>query len=432
MIQTKQFYFFFIGIFIITISLFSNQEQHLGGRVVFISDRDGVENLWILDINEEKVNKLSEFPGELEIRGLEQPQWSQSGKKILFAGWKNSNWQIFVINDDGQDLTQITNYNGSAVYCRWDPINKDYIYCTESFGPYNFVFHKINIITMNDTIIIPSTNDSTGNEGFDITSDGLEILFSRDYYHQYSYIGYQDMLGNTTRMICPELNNRTPLGRINRQDDWIITWQGTNFPAYAPLNLFKMDSEGNLKIPITFGVGNEMNFMPCWTHGGNENYILFTSNVFGNWEIVMMKADQLSYPNGITNLTENPAKDREPDWTSTGSEILIDMDIKPGSYPNTINIKSKGVIPVAILSTVSFEASNIDASTVRFGPSNAQPVHYALEDVDWDGDLDMIFHFRTQDVGIECGDSSLSLTGEIVDNIDIKGTDSVRTVGCKK
>lgn len=296
----------------------------IGGRIVFISDRSGVENLWILNLEKDTVEKLTDFPGEFNISGLEQPQWSQDGKRILFAGWNGLNWQIFIINEDGQDLIQITDYSGRAEYCRWDLTDNNFIYCTESFGQYSHVFHKINLITGDDVTILPSTDDSTGTEGFNITSDGIEILFSRDHYYEYSYIGYQDMDGITTRIIVPVLHNRTAHGRINRVDGWIVMGQGTNFPASAPFNLFKMDAEGIEKVPLTFGVGNEMHFMPCWTRGDNNGYILFTSNMYGNWEIVMMVADPLSYPNEIINLTENPSKDREPDWTpitSTSTEM---------------------------------------------------------------------------------------------------------------
>jgi len=109
------------------------------------------------------------------------------------------------------------------------------------------------------------------------------------------------------------------------------------------------------------------------------------------------------------------------------------IDIKPGSDPNRINPKKKGVIPVAILTTDSFDAATVDETTVLFGPTGteAAPVHSALEDVDGDGDTDMILHFKTQDTGIRCGDTSASLTGETFSGQALEGSDSIKTVGCK-
>lgn len=113
--------------------------------------------------------------------------------------------------------------------------------------------------------------------------------------------------------------------------------------------------------------------------------------------------------------------------------VEVDIDIKPGSFPNSINPRSKGVTPVAILTTDTFDAGTVDPTTVLFGPTGTEtvPVHAASEDVDGDGDADMILHFRTQATGIQCGDTAASLTGETFDEQTIQGSDSVNTVGCK-
>ena len=90
--------------------------------------------------------------------------------------------------------------------------------------------------------------------------------------------------------------------------------------------------------------------------------------------------------------------------------IEVDIVIKPGDV-NSFNLKSKGRIPVAILTTEDFDATEVDTGTVRFGPGLARPAHHAVEDVDEDGDLDMILHFKTQETGIQAGDTSATLTG---------------------
>jgi len=107
----------------------------------------------------------------------------------------------------------------------------------------------------------------------------------------------------------------------------------------------------------------------------------------------------------------------------------IKIDIKPGSDPNSINPKSKGVIPVAILTTDDFDATTVDPATVTFG--QAAPVRYAIEDVDGDGNDDMILHFRTQEVGLSAQDTEVALTGQTFDGASIEGTDSVRIVPSK-
>lgn len=121
-------------------------------------------------------------------------------------------------------------------------------------------------------------------------------------------------------------------------------------------------------------------------------------------------------------------------------EIDIDIDIKPDSELNKINLKSKGVIPVAVLTTDDFNASEVDPESVTF--AGAEPVRSTLEDVDEDGDLDMLFHFKTQELNLdenitkaaeatEATETTLTLTGKRTD-VKIRGTDTVRIVSPKK
>jgi hypothetical protein len=69
----------------------------------------------------------------------------------------------------------------------------------------------------------------------------------------------------------------------------------------------------------------------------------------------------------------------------------------------------------------------------RFGPAGATIVHNSahIEDVDLDGDLDLVMHFETGDTGIECGDESADLRTVNEIGQALVGTGAVRTLGCK-
>jgi len=119
----------------------------------------------------------------------------------------------------------------------------------------------------------------------------------------------------------------------------------------------------------------------------------------------------------------------------TGSEdsmspLLIDIDIKPGGNPNCINLKSKGVVPVAIITTDSFDAMTIDPSTITF--ANANAVRWSTEDVDGDGNEDMMFHFNTQDLELDEDSGNATLLGVTYDGMPIKGTDTVKIISKRK
>lgn len=80
----------------------------------------------------------------------------------------------------------------------------------------------------------------------------------------------------------------------------------------------------------------------------------------------------------------------------------INIEVKPGQSGNDapINPKSKGKIPVALLSSQSFQPMNVDTSTLRFGRTGTEnslsKCNKYGEDVNGDGFLDLICHFNNQ------------------------------------
>jgi hypothetical protein len=116
------------------------------------------------------------------------------------------------------------------------------------------------------------------------------------------------------------------------------------------------------------------------------------------------------------------------DITVTGCPYWTDVtiDVKPGSDPNSINLGSKGVVPVAVLTTDEFDAGSVDPASVVF--ADASPVRWALEDVDGDGDVDLVLHFRAQELALDASSTEATLTGSTYDGQEIQGTDSVRIV----
>ncbi len=118
--------------------------------------------------------------------------------------------------------------------------------------------------------------------------------------------------------------------------------------------------------------------------------------------------------------------------------VDVVLDVKPGAFPNRVHPGSRGVIPVAVLTTDStdnaevFDATTIDPSAVLFGATGqeASPSSFAVEDVDGDGDSDMSLRFDTRDSGIGCGDQEVRISGFTVDGRRFEGVDAIVTVGC--
>jgi hypothetical protein len=112
----------------------------------------------------------------------------------------------------------------------------------------------------------------------------------------------------------------------------------------------------------------------------------------------------------------------------------VNVSIKPGSTPPVkLNPRSHGKIPVAILSTATFNAlTNVDATSLLFGGTGKENslafCNPGGEDVNGDGLLDLVCHFNTESVGIKSGDTTLILTGKTFQGTPIIGQEAIVTV----
>ncbi len=109
------------------------------------------------------------------------------------------------------------------------------------------------------------------------------------------------------------------------------------------------------------------------------------------------------------------------------------IDIKPNSSPNTINLGSGGVVPVAILSSATFDATTVDPLTVTLASApvklkgNGTP-QVQVQDVNGDGRLDLVIHIQTEALQLSANDTLAVLEGETFGGAAIVGTDLVRIV----
>jgi hypothetical protein len=132
--------------------------------------------------------------------------------------------------------------------------------------------------------------------------------------------------------------------------------------------------------------------------------------------------------------------------------VLVAIDIKPQSCPNPLNLKSRGVLPVAVLGSEDFDVNNIDVASIRL--AEVAPIRSSFDDVATpvadgnececitegpDGYTDLTLKFKTQEIVeklinapnelVDSQPLSLTLTGASSDDTLIEGTDCVLLVG---
>ena len=126
----------------------------------------------------------------------------------------------------------------------------------------------------------------------------------------------------------------------------------------------------------------------------------------------------------------------------------LPVDVKPGSDVNPLNLKSNGVLPVAILGSETFDVEQIDPASLSL--EGVAPLRWSYEDVaghsdvglvdpDINGDdeeipdgyKDMTLKFETQEIASALGNVeqgvfvTLTMTGSLVGDIPISGEETV-------
>ena len=115
------------------------------------------------------------------------------------------------------------------------------------------------------------------------------------------------------------------------------------------------------------------------------------------------------------------------------NELPVKIDIKPGSFPNSINLGSRGTVPVAIFSDGDFDATTVDRLTVKLAGApvllkrNGTPMA-SVEDVNGDGLPDLVVHVSTEDLQLSDAAIAAVLEGKTYSGTQIRGRDTVKVV----
>jgi hypothetical protein len=119
-------------------------------------------------------------------------------------------------------------------------------------------------------------------------------------------------------------------------------------------------------------------------------------------------------------------------WNFT---VPAGIDIHPGSFPNSINLGSKGAVPVAIFGSDALDVDDIDAATCKLADAGVKMVGKTdkllcgKELVDGDAHEDLVCHFVTTDLGVlDASSTEAKVTCNLNNGTTIEGTDSVKIV----
>ncbi|MEJ2677778.1 MAG: hypothetical protein P8174_01730 [Gemmatimonadota bacterium] len=244
------------------------------GKLVFESDRSGCYNIWVVNVDGTEATQLTGAAGE---RCSETPRWSPDGSKITFQTSRESidrSWEVYVMNADGSDPHNVSD-NGGVTETAWD--------FSHGWTPDGkVVFH--HVISSFETYVV--------------NADGTEL---------------QPLFADT--------GNYAPFWSPDGSKVAFVSERDGN----AEIHMMNADGTGvqnltNDSAADTFeGLDNNSSIDP-WSPDGSM--LAFTSQRDGNREIYVMSADGT----GLVNVTNDPGEDWFDGWSPDGSKMLFTSD----------------------------------------------------------------------------------------------------------
>lgn len=234
------------------------------------------------------------------------------------------------------------------------------------------------------------------------------------------------------------------ISRLDTVDVFVHIGEVYTAPLF-PIDLFRFSS-GNIPTSSAEFTSNVRDMVP----GGTDYFSYVDGNVLmstGRYGGDGRQASHWKDNLGIGTMDPTLAKGEISSITSNdilamdlmGWEVfiettLVDLDIKPGSDLNPLNLQSKGKLSVIVFGSEELDVSMIDQATLLLNgtalPERGNGSLFAsLEDQDDDGILDLVMLFTLQDLGIEVGMEELLLSGSFLDGSAFEGSDIISIIG---
>ena len=176
-----------------------------------------------------------------------RPSWSPDGSKIAFNSYRTGQYEIFIMNADGSNQTQITNNapgGNSAENPTWSPDGTRIAFDDSS-----------NIYTMNadgsSKLAVPNAHGTNPTW----SPDGTKIAYETFSFGK-----------RIIRLIDTDGNNMVDV-TDNSVDSTGATWSpdGTRIAYAESGNIMTISIDGSNKTPLTNGSGNNSSVEPSWS-----------------------------------------------------------------------------------------------------------------------------------------------------------------------
>ena len=139
-----------------------------GGQIAFSSSRNNSSEIFVVNVENANESQLTEnnFPDK-------DPTWSPDGKQFAFASNRDGDFDIMLMNSDGSDLRSLTVNDSNEWSPTWSPDNKQIAFISDRGGE-----HHLYVMEIDDSETRQLTSSLfPWNDDPAWSPDGLKIAF---------------------------------------------------------------------------------------------------------------------------------------------------------------------------------------------------------------------------------------------------------------
>ena len=145
------------------------------GKIAFVSDRDSNTEIYVMNANGTNQTNLTNNAADDSA-----PTWSPNGSKLAFSASRDGNGEIYVMNADGSNQTNLTNHEFSDGRPVWSPDGTKILFTSDR----EWDGDAQELFTMNPDGTDQKYITKTGNNPYtpDYSPDGTKIAFVDQSY----------------------------------------------------------------------------------------------------------------------------------------------------------------------------------------------------------------------------------------------------------
>jgi Tol biopolymer transport system component len=118
----------FIGIFLVC-GILPARKEPVYEKIAFATERDGNNEIYIMDTDGSNQTNITRNPGNDW-----DPAWSPDGTMIAFSSDRDGNEEIYIMNADGSDQRRITRNSSRDWQPAWSPDGEKIAFVSDRDG----------------------------------------------------------------------------------------------------------------------------------------------------------------------------------------------------------------------------------------------------------------------------------------------------------